>query len=356
MTRTRILLLTDAANSPLHRIAVQFCRACTKFPTVDVEICTYAAFLDGDRSEDQRVDVIVCLWYGQAYRVFDAMPAHTRRVLCVYESGRWALGSRYALHANRAHLYRGLQRADIVIVPNHEMYYDIKRFMCTPPPIPSRAPWRRCDGMRKMHRLPFDPLRTFVCYDGVDLQHFVPQPWPMRPLRHCKRRLRVGWAGNRAMHGKAKGVDLIEAVCEANRSWLKLCTQDSSVTQRAHESMVDFYASIDVYVCMSASEGTPNTILETVACARPFVSTHVGIARSVCIHARALGFEMSPGLLCERTTASLCEALRALYESPRQRLVDMGAVGRATLERVDWDWSYCADHLVRCAIFSSLLV
>jgi len=42
--------------------------------------------------------------------------------------------------------------------------------------------------------------------------------------------------------------------------------------------MVEFYRSLDVYVCASRSEGTPNPCLEAAACGLPVVTTRVWAA------------------------------------------------------------------------------
>lgn len=349
--RTRVLLLPDTLDSPLHRIAQQVQIASAYWPTVDVEIVCYADFLRCSAEIlERRVDIVVCLWYGQAHRIFDLVPPRTRRVLCVYEGARWALGSYDAVHGNRVHMYRALQRAQVILVANASLQRDVQRFMRTPPPMPTRPPWRRCDGMRKMHRIVRTDVPVRICTDGVDIHLFHPQPWStcaFRPVRRC--RLRVGWAGNSAMHGEYKGVDMIRAVCNNHPSWLKLCLQDASVP---HADMPVFYASIDVYVCMSSAEGTPNTVLEAMACARPFVSTRVGVVPRLVADAAALGLSVTPGLLLQQRSADeLCRTLRALYESPRQRLIDMGAVGRYTLEQCGWSWSERAHALTEAILF-----
>ncbi|WZB73295.1 glycosyltransferase family 4 protein [Achromobacter xylosoxidans] len=41
--------------------------------------------------------------------------------------------------------------------------------------------------------------------------------------------------------------------------------------------MPAYYNSLDLYVCPSAIEGTPNPVLEAMACGVPVISTDVGI-------------------------------------------------------------------------------
>jgi len=42
--------------------------------------------------------------------------------------------------------------------------------------------------------------------------------------------------------------------------------------------MVDFYRSLDAYICTSRTEGGPHPILEASSCGIPVISTPVGIA------------------------------------------------------------------------------
>ena len=45
--------------------------------------------------------------------------------------------------------------------------------------------------------------------------------------------------------------------------------------------MPEYYNGIDIYVCTSRTEGTPNTVLEAMACGVPVISTDVGIVPEV---------------------------------------------------------------------------
>ena len=43
--------------------------------------------------------------------------------------------------------------------------------------------------------------------------------------------------------------------------------------------MCDYYSKIDVYICVSITEGTPKPMLEAMGCGVPVITTDVGIAK-----------------------------------------------------------------------------
>ena len=56
----------------------------------------------------------------------------------------------------------------------------------------------------------------------------------------------------------------------------ELCLAAREERWRTAAEMVEFYHSLDVYVCASRSEGTPNPCLEAAACGLPVITTAVG--------------------------------------------------------------------------------
>ena len=62
---------------------------------------------------------------------------------------------------------------------------------------------------------------------------------------------------------------------------ITLNVADRNVKMIAHEDMPEYYNDIDIYVCASRTEGTPNTVLEAMACGVPVISTDVGIVPEV---------------------------------------------------------------------------
>ena len=111
--------------------------------------------------------------------------------------------------------------------------------------------------------------------NGVDTGFFRPAAVPRPP--EPRRPLRVGWAGSLKNQGpEHRGVHefIAPAVEAAEGAELHLAVREEKWRNR--EEMLDFYHSLDVYVCASRSEGTPNPCLEAAACGLPVVTTRVG--------------------------------------------------------------------------------
>jgi glycosyltransferase involved in cell wall biosynthesis len=176
----------------------------------------------------------------------------------------------------------------------------------------------------------FGPLLSQPVYytpNGVDTELFRPAlppspPAPSRPLR-------VGWAGSLTNHGaEHRGVHefIAPAVAAVEGAELRLAAREEK--WRSHEEMLDFYRSLDAYVCASRSEGTPNPCLEAAACGLPVVTTRVG-------NMPELIRDGENGFFVERDATDIAEKLRWLRDDPglRERL---GRAARASAEL--WDW------------------
>ena len=108
---------------------------------------------------------------------------------------------------------------------------------------------------------------------------------------------------------------------------LKLC--DSNEKMIPHHEMPDWYASIDLYICMSKIEGTPNPILECMACGVPFISTYVGIVPE------AAGEMQSRFILKERSKAALKEKILEILKQPEL----LYKISQENLKSIqNWDW------------------
>ena len=163
--------------------------------------------------------------------------------------------------------------------------------------------------------------------NGVDTEFFRPAVPPGPPPR--KRSLRVGWAGSLTNHGighRGAHEFIAPAVAKVKGAELHMAAREEKWRNR--EEMLDFYRSLDVYVCASRTEGTPNPCLEAAACGLPVVTTRVGNMPEFIR-------DGENGFFVERDVADIAEKLRRLRDDPRLR-ERLGRAARTTAEQ--WDW------------------
>ena len=184
---------------------------------------------------------------------------------------------------------------------------------------------------------PHYPSPTAVLEDGVDLTLF--QPRNLERLGEVPgRELVIGWAGNSKwaadIEEDFKGVNsILKPAIERLRAEgfaVALNFADRQERYIPFSEMPEYYSTIDVYVCTSKIEGTPNPILESMACGVPIVSTDVGIVP------QAFGPIQQRFILKERSVDCLVEQLKILLREPLL-LKEMSAENLRYI--APWDWS-----------------
>jgi glycosyltransferase involved in cell wall biosynthesis/GT2 family glycosyltransferase len=195
-------------------------------------------------------------------------------------------------------------------------------------------------GSNKLRRIYRDhdefPDPAAVIEDGVDPRLFFPKNLE-RFDAVADRPMVVGWVGNSEWGDPKvdyKGVRTIlrpaveQLIADGFPLELKLVDRAEG-GMIPHDEMVDFYAEIDVFVCSSEIEGTPNPVLESLACGVPVISTDVGIVPD------AFGPIQTEFILAERSVACLQDALKRLLANP-------GELRRLSAENLvsarDWYW------------------
>lgn len=100
--------------------------------------------------------------------------------------------------------------------------------------------------------------------------------YPLRKKRNKK--LVFGFAGNPDNHKTIKGYYdyILPAFQQIPEVELKTATGGIP-----HGSMIEFYNSIDVLVCMSSTEGAYSPLLESMACGTPLITTSVGLVPEI---------------------------------------------------------------------------
>ena len=153
-----------------------------------------------------------------------------------------------------------------------------------------------------------------VITDGVNLEEFYPKN--INKFDNISdRKIKIGRVGNSAWQKDKedfKGVNTIlkpviqELIDEGYP--IEPYFADRQERMIPHDKMVDYYSDIDIIVCTSKIEGTPNPVLEGMACGDGVVSTDVGIVPD------ALGEKQSKFILEERTNECLKNKLKYLIE------------------------------------------
>ena len=180
------------------------------------------------------------------------------------------------------------------------------------------------------------PRPMAVLPDGVDLELFKPRNLE-RFEKMSGRPIRIGWVGHSGWASTLedfKGVNtiLIPAIDRLQGEGLAFTAEfaDRKVRQIAHSDMPAYYGTIDVLVCTSKIEGTPNPVLEAMACGVPIVTTDVGIV------GEALGEKQKAFVLPERSVEALMAALRRLHEC-RGLFAELSSENIVSIQA--WDWS-----------------
>lgn len=95
------------------------------------------------------------------------------------------------------------------------------------------------------------------------------------------RKFVVGFSGARWDKGDHKGYELVKKACDDLGLEMKMSHSGHGRDIVDHDTMPEFYKSIDCLVLASASEGCNNPTLEALAMNKPVISTKVGIAQEL---------------------------------------------------------------------------
>ncbi len=176
-----------------------------------------------------------------------------------------------------------------------------------------------------------------ILEDGVDLDLFIPEN--LDRFEEPGRPLVVGWAGNSRWHltetQDPKGLHTLlkPAIQRLREKGIPVEGRYADVSEkiRPRSEMPGFYNKLDVLVCASSIEGTPNPVLEAMACGVPIVSTDVGIVPQL------FGPLQKLHILPERSVDAMARALLHLAEN---RSV-LTALSRENLQGIrKWTWKH----------------
>jgi glycosyltransferase involved in cell wall biosynthesis len=154
-----------------------------------------------------------------------------------------------------------------------------------------------------------------------------------------KQKLTIGWIGNSNPngHGINKGFDLIKYCIQNMNNRFDFNPQDRYKQYIEHDLIPEYLKDIDIIVCFSMAEGTPNQILEASSMGKCWISTNVGIVSELNNLTNK-----KCGVVIKRNENSLKIALNYLYEN-RNKIVEYGMNGRIMIEKM-WDWKIKSDQ------------
>jgi glycosyltransferase involved in cell wall biosynthesis len=178
----------------------------------------------------------------------------------------------------------------------------------------------------------FDLNNMFKCYDGVDIELFNYMGYDNTLL--TKDKLNIGWIGNSNPnnHGINNGFLIIKKVVEKMKEKFNFNPQDSyTCTYITHDKIPNYLEYIDIIVCFSMAEGTPNQILESSSCGKCWISTKVGIVEELNNTIE----NNKCGIIIDRDEKALENALNYLYNN-RNLIIEFGKNGRNAIEK---SWS-----------------
>ena len=170
--------------------------------------------------------------------------------------------------------------------------------------------------------LQIDKKPTMVISDGVNLERFKPDHLERFELENIKNRtINIGWVGNSEFTDSEgdddlKGVRKIinPAIQELIEEGYNICKKfaDRKEEYIPHDKMPEYYNKIDLYICTSKNEGTPNPVLESMASGIPIISTDVGIVRD------AFGEKQEKYIMKERTKEELKEKIKKILSNKNE--------------------------------------
>lgn len=172
---------------------------------------------------------------------------------------------------------------------------------------------------------------VYIGHSAVDLRYWYPPTVP----RSCRESpIIAGWTGNSRMKCKRVETFFMPAIKLSNSHAVPhiQCGREASshfVERVPWERMAEqFYHKIDVLCITSSGEGTPNPLLEALACGVPVISTRVGHVPEVMTEENEFGWMIN-------TPREMSECLIKLATCPHLRCTMREA---AILKAREWSW------------------
>lgn len=248
------------------------------------------------RVAHEECDVLVCFWWDHTLRVKGNVNCKGV-ITCLYDELSWHINEH-----SRAQFKLVLKHTDVLAVCNEHIATRVREVYGSATP------------------------EIVLCEDGVDTDLFQHTPLPPR--------FTVGWTGNSGRHTPG-GPDDLKGLSIIRNAVTSLAHRELRVLDAVNggawplEKMPRFYEGVSAVCIGSACEGTPNPLLEGLACGRPVISTKVGLAPKV-IRDGVNGF------LVERNDHEMAIAVEKLAAMDTMSMQAMSREARATA--LQWSW------------------
>lgn len=167
------------------------------------------------------------------------------------------------------------------------------------------------------------------CPNGVDASFFSPATNFDKP----RRPLVVGWVGKIRGPKNFESMDsALQQLSQEGIAQPKLIKIEKGALEAENDArqMRDYYRNLDVYLCASWNEGTPNPALEAAACGVPLVSTRVGNMPDLIRHGQN-------GYFVDPSPASIVEMIRTVAKLGNEEYSAMSFTIRQSILQ-EWNW------------------
>lgn len=171
-------------------------------------------------------------------------------------------------------------------------------------------------------------IPIFPIQDGVDTKVFKPSK-----NRSRRGKLQIGWAGVRRkdkVNPDPKGYLILKKAAAATKDIADWYFIDKHTNPLPHTQMPGFYQGLDIVVCASIQEGTPNPILEGAACGCLPITTRVGVTPELEADGLSIKF-------VDRDEGAFIKAVKQVYKDRTE--LKQAILDNPRIMHEKWDWS-----------------